>query len=57
MGHGHGRGFTPVVIVGDPATRRVHELRDLLTRNGLIHRFHEPDSERARRGSLGRGAG
>jgi thioredoxin reductase (NADPH) len=40
----HGRGFAPVTIVGDPASRRVHELRDLLTRNGLLHRVHEPGS-------------
>ena len=40
----HGRGFTPIVIVGDPTSTRVHELRDLLTRNGLLHRIHPPDS-------------
>ena len=40
----HGRGFTPIVLVGDPATTRVHELRDLLTRNGLLHRVHTHDS-------------
>ena len=39
-----GRGFTPVVAVGDPTSRRAHELRDLLTRTGLIYRFHEADS-------------
>ena len=35
-----GRGYAPIVIVGDPASRRVHELRDLLTRNGLVHHVH-----------------
>ena len=40
----HGSGYAPVVIVGDPASRRVHELRDLLTRNGLIHHVHSPTS-------------
>jgi len=40
----HGRGFTPVVIVGHPSDGRVRELRDLLTRNGLLHRIHSPDS-------------
>jgi thioredoxin reductase (NADPH) len=39
-----GRGFAPVVIVGEPSSRRIHELRDLLTRNGLAHRVHSPDS-------------
>jgi thioredoxin reductase (NADPH) len=40
----HGRGFAPVTIVGDPGSRRVHELRDLMTRNGLVHRIHGPGS-------------
>ena len=41
-----GRGFAPCVIVGDPAGRRVRELRDLLGRNGLVVRV-EPDPGRA----------
>jgi thioredoxin reductase (NADPH) len=43
----HGRGFTPVVLVGDPSATRVHELRDLLTRNGLLHQAHTHDSAEA----------
>jgi thioredoxin reductase (NADPH) len=39
-----GSGYAPIVIVGDPASRRVHELRDLFTRNGLIHHVHVPTS-------------
>jgi thioredoxin reductase (NADPH) len=39
-----GRGFTPIVVVGDPSSVEIHELRDLLTRNGLTHRIHAPDS-------------
>ena len=41
----HNRGFAPVVIIGDPSSRRVHELRDVLTRNGLLHETHEPGSD------------
>jgi thioredoxin reductase (NADPH) len=37
-----GIGFVAVVIVGDEANRRVQELRDLFTRNGLLHRVHPP---------------
>ena len=57
---GHGHGFTPVVAVGEPSSRRVRELRDLLTRNGLTHRIHAPGSPegaallRARRRNSGR---
>jgi thioredoxin reductase (NADPH) len=40
----HGNGYVVVVIVGDPASRRVHELRDLLTRNGLVHHVHNRTS-------------
>ncbi len=32
------------MIVGNPASVRVHELRDLLTRNGLFHRVVSPAS-------------
>ena len=39
-----GRGFTPIVVVGRPSSPELHELRDLLTRNGLTHRIHAPDS-------------
>jgi len=41
-----GRGFAPCVIVGDPGGRRVRELRDILTRCGLVVRV-EPDPARA----------
>jgi thioredoxin reductase (NADPH) len=41
-----GRGFAPCVIVGDPASRRVRELRDILGRNGLVVRV-EPSPGRA----------
>ena len=39
-----GKGFTPIVVVGDASSARMHELRDLLTRNGLLHQIHAPDS-------------
>jgi thioredoxin reductase (NADPH) len=45
----HGAGYAPVVIVGDPASPRVHELRDLLTRNGLVHHVHGLTSPEGRR--------
>jgi thioredoxin reductase (NADPH) len=41
----HNRGFAPVVIVGDQSSRRVHELRDVFTRNGLLHQTYEPESD------------
>jgi thioredoxin reductase (NADPH) len=40
-----GRGFTPVVLVADPSSGDVHALRDVLTRNGLAHQVHAPDSK------------
>ena len=40
----HGQGFIPIVIVGDPTSSRIHELRDLLTRSGVLHRVHPPSS-------------
>src|SRR5215470_12932096 len=32
-----GIGFKPVRCIGEPSATRSHELRDLLTRNGLLH--------------------
>jgi thioredoxin reductase (NADPH) len=43
----HGSGYAPIVIVGDATSRRLHELRDLLTRNGLIHHVHTTCHPRA----------
>ena len=40
----HSRGFTPIVVVGDLDSPRLHEFRDLMTRNGLVHQLHAPDS-------------
>jgi thioredoxin reductase (NADPH) len=40
-----GRRFAPVVVVGERSNPRVHELRDLLQRNGLAHRVLDPASE------------
>ena len=40
-----GRRFAPVVVVGEHSNPRVHELRDLLQRNGLSHRVLDPASE------------
>jgi len=34
-----GIGFKPVRCIGDPTTPRSHEVRDLLTRNALLHDF------------------
>ena len=34
-----GIGFKSVRCLGDPAAPRSHELRDVLTRNGLLHEF------------------
>jgi len=34
-----GIGFKSVRVVGDPHAPRSHELRDILTRNGLLHDF------------------
>jgi thioredoxin reductase (NADPH) len=38
-----------VTIVGDPASRRVHEMSSLLVRNGVPHARHAPDSQEGRR--------
>ncbi len=38
-----------VTIVGDPQTRRVHDLASLLVRNGVPHASHPSDSEIGRR--------
>jgi len=34
-----GVGFKPVRCIGQPGAPRSHEIRDLLTRNGLLHEF------------------
>jgi thioredoxin reductase (NADPH) len=39
-----GTGFKPVRIVGEHSTTRVHELRDLLSRTGVLYELHEPGS-------------
>jgi thioredoxin reductase (NADPH) len=39
-----GTGFKPVRIVGGHSTTRVHELRDLLSRTGVLYDLHEPSS-------------
>jgi thioredoxin reductase (NADPH) len=41
---GQGVGFAPIVAVGDAASPRMRELRDLFTRNGLLHHIHSPES-------------
>ncbi|HZI96853.1 MAG TPA: FAD-dependent oxidoreductase [Actinomycetales bacterium] len=50
-----------VVVVAEPLTPRSHEIRSLLTRNGIPHAFYERDSDRGRSvlrnaGHTGRGA-
>lgn len=37
-----------VTVVGDPQSRRVHDLASLLVRNGVPHAFHEADSPQGR---------
>ena len=39
-----GGGFEAVRLVGDPASLRVHELRDTFNRNHIPLGYHEPDS-------------
>ncbi|HZW88848.1 MAG TPA: NAD(P)/FAD-dependent oxidoreductase, partial [Myxococcaceae bacterium] len=34
-----GIGFKSVRCIGEPGARRSHEIRDILTRNGLLHEF------------------
>lgn len=40
----HGAGFKPVRIVGERGTSRLHQLRDVLSRNGILYEVCEPDS-------------
>ncbi len=42
-------GPSPIAVVADGRTPRAHELRSLLTRNGVPHVAHERDSEEGRR--------
>lgn len=44
----HGAGFKPVRIVGQRGTARLHQLQDVLSRNGILYEFHEPDSNDGR---------
>jgi thioredoxin reductase (NADPH) len=43
-----GRSFKAVRCIGDPSAPRSHELRDLLTRNGLPHEFLDAATPDAR---------
>jgi thioredoxin reductase (NADPH) len=43
-----GRVFKAVHCIGDPNAPRSHELRDLLTRNGVPHEFLDADTPEAR---------
>ncbi|HEX8645331.1 MAG TPA: FAD-dependent oxidoreductase [Thermoleophilaceae bacterium] len=38
-----------VAVVAELRSARTHEMRSLLARNGVPHRFHAPDSDEARR--------
>src|SRR5262249_25745381 len=51
-----GIGFKPVRCIGEPSATRSHELRDLLTRNGLLHEFVDAATPEGRAGlrKLGR---
>ena len=40
----HGAGFKPVRIVGEPGGSRLHQLRDLLARTGVLYDVYEPDT-------------
>lgn len=44
-----GAGFKPVRMVGERGTPRLHELRDLLSRNGILYDFYEPDTIHGRK--------
>lgn len=44
----HGAGFKAVRIVGEQGTSRLHQLRDLLSRNGILYEIHQPDSSDGR---------
>ena len=41
-------GFEEIRVVGDPLSPRSADLRDLLSRNGVLHAFYPADSERGR---------
>lgn len=47
-GREHGPRFEPVRVIGDVWSPRSHELRDLLTRNGLPFGFYPADSDEGR---------
>ncbi|HSK91792.1 MAG TPA: FAD-dependent oxidoreductase [Euzebyales bacterium] len=47
-GRDHGPRFEPIRVVGDAWAPRSHELRDLLTRNGLPFGFYPADSDEGR---------
>jgi thioredoxin reductase (NADPH) len=40
----HGAGFKPVRIVGERGAARLHQLRDLLARTGVLYDVYEPDT-------------
>jgi thioredoxin reductase (NADPH) len=40
----HGAGFKPVRIVGEPGASRLHQLRDLLARTGVLYDIYQPDT-------------
>jgi thioredoxin reductase (NADPH) len=48
-GREHGPRFEPIRVIGDAWAPRSHELRDLLTRNGLPFGFYPADSDEGRR--------
>jgi thioredoxin reductase (NADPH) len=41
-------GFEEIRVVGESSSPRSADLRDLLWRNGVLHTFYTPDSERGR---------
>jgi thioredoxin reductase (NADPH) len=41
-------GFEEIRVVGDPSSPRSADLRDLLSRNGVLHAFYPADSEQGR---------
>jgi hypothetical protein len=43
-----GTNFKPVQLVGERSTKRMHELRDLLSRTGILYELHEPNSSNGR---------
>jgi thioredoxin reductase (NADPH) len=46
--HAERKGEREVDVVGEPWSRRSHELRSLLTQNGIPHSFHPIDSPEGR---------